>query len=246
MLHGPQRDIFDLEFALPAECADRLANGRADIGIVPVAALLDQDLAIFRGTGIACRGAVRTILLASKRPLAEIRRLATDSSSRSSVRLARVVLAHRYSSTPTLISMAPDLDSMLQSADAGLVIGDPALRLDPDALRGQGLFVADLGEEWMALSGLPMVFAVWAGRREGHNAAYERAFVDSYRFGAAHIDDIVRAEHAARGVTAGLAHAYLTRHIVFELGETEYAGMRRFLEYAAALEKHEPVENLSV
>ncbi len=74
MLHGEQREIFDLEFALPSECADRLRDGRADIGLPPVAALLDQDLAIFRGAGIASRGAVRTILLISRKPFDRIER----------------------------------------------------------------------------------------------------------------------------------------------------------------------------
>src|SRR5947207_760569 len=82
MLEGPQRDDFDLSFALPAECAARLKDGRADIGIVPIAAFLDQPLAIFRGAGIACRGAVRTILLISKVPFSSIRTFATDAGSR--------------------------------------------------------------------------------------------------------------------------------------------------------------------
>lgn len=245
MLHGPQRSVFDLEFALPAECADRLSDGRADIGIVPVAALIHQDLEIFRGAGIACHGAVRSILLVSKCPLGSILSLATDSSSRSSVQLARVILAHRYHTTPSLISMPPVLDRMLEAADAALIIGDPALRLDPAALRARGLFAADLGAEWLDLTGLPMVFAVWAGQRALHSTACERAFVDSYRFGAAHMDDIVAAEHESRGVSVELAHEYLTRYIVFELGENEYAGMRRFLEYATALGKPEFMEKVS-
>lgn len=246
MLHGPQQTIFDLEFALPSECADRLADGRADIGIVPVAALIDQKLTIFRGAGIACHGAVRSILLVSKCPLKGIRTLATDASSRSSVQLARVILAHRYGSSPALISMPPVLDRMLDAADAALIIGDPALLLDPAVLRQRGLVVSDLGSEWLELTGLPMVFAVWAGRQSSHTAAYEQAFIDSYRYGAAHIDDIVAAEHVSRGVSTELAHEYLTRYIVFELGENEYAGMRRFLEYATALGKPEFMENVSV
>ena len=69
---------------------------------------------------------------------------------------------------------------------------------DPDELRARGLYVSDLGEEWLGLSGLPMVFAVWAGRQAVHTAAAEQTFIDSYRFGMSHIDDIVRREHALR------------------------------------------------
>ena len=233
MIHGSERDLFDLEFALPVECADRLASGAADIGIVPVAALLDQDLAIFRGAGIACRGPVRSILLISKQPFRNIRKLAVDSSSRSSVMLARIILSEAYGATPDLISMPPEFGSMLDLADAALIIGDPALRLDPIALWEQGFHVADLGEEWWKLTGFPMVFAVWAGRSHVWTEERERAFISSCRYGMTHIDDIVAAEHAARGVSAELAKSYLTRHIVFELGDAEYEGMQCYLDHAS-------------
>ena len=103
MLHGEQREVFDLEFALPSECADRLRDGRADIGLPPVAALLDQDLAIFRGAGIASRGAVRTILLISRKPFDRIETLATDAGSRTSVLLSRIILANKYAAHPALV-----------------------------------------------------------------------------------------------------------------------------------------------
>jgi chorismate dehydratase len=235
MLHGAERGLFDLEFALPAECADRLKDGRADIGIAPAAALLDQDLKVFRGVGIACRGAVRSILLISREPLADVRVLAADSSSRSSVLLARIILNQAYGANPEFISAPPDVASRLDAASAGLIIGDPALRLDPAALRQEGLHVADLGEEWMKLTGLPMVFAVWAGRPEVWSEERERSFVSSCRFGLHHLNDIIAVEHSRRGVTADLAKTYLTRHIVYELGDAEYEGLQRYLDYAAAI-----------
>src|SRR6478672_9925674 len=106
MLHGPQRGMFDLEFRIPAGCADQLASGAADIGIIPSFELTRQKLEILPGAGIACHGAMREI------------------------------------------------------ADAALIIGDPALHIDPASLPWH---VYDLGAEWMELTGLPMVFAVWAG-----------------------------------------------------------------------------------
>src|ERR1043165_6131776 len=97
MVHGPQKGLFDLIFRLPSECADDLASGAADIGIVPSFELTRQNLKILRGAGIACRGAVRSILLISKKPAAQIATLAADSSSRTSVELARVILEDRKS-----------------------------------------------------------------------------------------------------------------------------------------------------
>ena len=88
MLHGPQRGLFDLEFRVPAACADELASGTADIGIVPSFELTRQNLEVLPGAGIACHGPVRSILLIASRPISEIRTLAADASSRTSVQLA--------------------------------------------------------------------------------------------------------------------------------------------------------------
>ena len=142
MLHGEQSNLFDMEFCVPAECADRLGTGAADIGIVPVAELERLALDVIPGTGIACEGPVRSILLVSQVPVDQIRTLATDSSSRSSVMLSKVLLARKYGVEPELVSMRPELAPMLEKADAALIIGDPALHLDPATLPFQ---VLDLG-----------------------------------------------------------------------------------------------------
>src|ERR1017187_3580141 len=122
MLHGPQKGIFELDFRVPSGCAEQLAAGAADIGIVPSFELTRQDLEIIPGVGIGCHGAVRSILLISKCPAAEIRTLAVDASSRTSVQLARVVLARRYGAQPVQTALPPDLGTMLAAADAALII----------------------------------------------------------------------------------------------------------------------------
>lgn len=232
MLHGPQRDLFDLEFAIPAVCADRLASGVADIGIVPSFELTRQHLETIPGAGIACRGPVRSILLISSRPAAQIRTLAADSSSRTSVELARVILARKYGAQPELIRQAPNLDSMLQSADAALIIGDPALRIDPSRLPYHAY---DLGAEWVEMTGLPMVFAVWAARPGVVTSDLADAFLQSCRYGRDRIDAIVAAESARREFAPELVREYLTRHIVHELAPRDYEGMELFLSYARKL-----------
>jgi predicted solute-binding protein len=238
MLHGagPEdgKDVFDLRFALPSECADQIASGDADIGIVPVIEMARQKLEYFPGTGIACHGPVRSILLISKVPFREIRTLATDSGSRTSVQLARVILAERFGVTPKLISRRADLATMLGEADAALLIGDPALRIDPEKLPFETL---DLGGEWVSMTGIPMVFAVWAGRKEVVRPGLTAAFNNSCRYGLAHIENIVRAESVARGFPEALVREYLTSRIVFELGARDYQGLETFLERAASLER---------
>lgn len=233
MLHGEQRDLFDLSFAVPAECADRLADGRADIGIVPSVELTRQKLQIIRGTGIACRGAVRSIFLISKVPFTEIRTLATDSCSRTSVALSRIILSRKYGVEPEFHSEPPHLGSMLEHRDAALIIGDAALQLDPAQIP---FHVLDLGTEWTQMTGLPMVFAVWAARAE-LSAPDPAPFSESLRFGQRHIADIARSEHGKVGISEALAREYLERNIVSELGEREYAGLDMFLRYAVETRK---------
>ena len=229
MLHGDQRGTFDLTFRVPYECANAVASGEADIGIIPAIELNRHDYGRVRGLGIASRGPVRSILLVSSKPFGEIETLAGDTSSRTSVALARMILARRYSAQPRVIPRPPDLVRMLEDADAGLIIGDPALHLDPTAL---GDHVLDLGAEWATLTGLPMVFALWAGRKEAITPEVEAVFQASYQFGRNHLDDIVRVEAAQRGIRPELARDYLIRHIICELGSAEYQGLELFLEYA--------------
>ena len=229
LLHGPRQDLFDLTFRVPSECADLVASGAADIGNIPAIEMQRQNLKMVPGLGVAARGAVRSILLVSRRPLPEIRTLAADSSSRTSVALTRIILSRRYGVEPEFHAFAPNLSSMLERADAALIIGDPALRLDPSSLP---YLVADLGQEWTEMTGLPMVFAVWAGHEQHITPAVIRALTESCRFGRARLDDIAKTDGAARGIPEELARTYLTRHIVNELGPREEEGLQLYLRYA--------------
>ncbi len=232
MLHGAQQRVFDVSFAVPSLCADRLERGTADIGIVPVFELLRQALEIVPGLGIASRGPVRSILLISKVPGAEIRTLSADTSSRTSVVLARIILAQKYNARPAITPMDPNLDAMLAASDSALVIGDPALHLDPIKLP---YFVYDLGAEWTELTGLPMVFAVWAARPGILSPSMVKAFADSYAYGRDCLEEIIETEAPPRGFSADLARAYLTRHIRFELGDRDREGMSLYLRLAGEI-----------
>jgi len=212
---------------LPSECADHLASGAADLGIVPVIEVQRQGLDIIPGCGIACRGPVRSILLVSKVAPEKIQTLATDVGSRTSVVLTRILLQHLHGAEPRLISMAPDLNRMLEAADAALVIGDAAMRIQPETLP---YYVRDLGEQWVEWTGLPMVFAVWAGRPETIPfAATLRASLD---YGLANMDSIVAEESKARGFTPQVVRDYLTRNVSFDIGPREQQGMARYLDLA--------------
>ena len=229
MAHGPQRQEVDLSFSIPSECAKQVEDGRIQIGLVPVAEIARQGLEIVPGVGIACHSAVRSILLFSRVPWRQVRTLAADLSSRTSVQLARVILRERYGMEPEVSEHAPVLDEMIAKADAALIIGDPALRITPEQ---SGLEWLDLGAEWLTLTGLPMVFAAWAGKPGLPLERLRAITVGSYEFGRARIGEIVEQEHEPRGVTAALANRYLREHIRFELGAREQQGLTRFWEMA--------------
>jgi predicted solute-binding protein len=237
-LHGEQRDVFDLRFTLPSECADALRASDADIGLVPVAALARQhDLVVIPGHAIACRGPVRSILLVSKKPMEEISSFAADEGSRTSTILAQILLARRFGLRPRVRPYPPKLDDMLDLADAALIIGDPALRIDPAQRqwRGQLLHIYDLGEAWVEMTGLPMVFAVWAVKKLVADPGLTEVFDASAEFGQRHIDEIVEGESKQRDLPADLVRRYLTQHIRFELGEEERRSVEVFLRLAYEL-----------
>lgn len=223
-----------LEFALPSECADHVRDGVADVGILPVIEIDRQGLDWLPGVGICCRGPVRSILLVSRTPLSKVSSLAADIGSRTSVTLARIILAERYGVEPGVFSHRAELAGMLQQADAALIIGDPALRLDPVQLR-RDYEVLDLGEEWVKLTGLPMIFALWSGRPDRLDRSWEALFADSCRYGLAHLDEIVAHECPPRNIPEALGREYLTSHIAFELNERDYEGMRTYLQTARQL-----------
>src|SRR5580693_717455 len=154
------RSAFEISYTIPSQCAASLREGSADIGIIPaVAYCCIPDLAILPGVAIASRRAVRSILLVSKVPLERIRTVALDTSSMTSVALIKVLFAKWWGGGRTFTAMAPDIEHMLEEHDAGLVIGDPALKID----RSRYL-TYDLAEEWIRLTGKPFIFAFWAVR----------------------------------------------------------------------------------
>lgn len=234
MLYGRQAGAFDLTFSVPSECADRVARGDADLGILPVAEVQRLTLPYMTEVGIACTGAVRSILLISKTPFEQIRTLAADSSSRTSVMLARVILARKYGCRPEIRTLAPTLDRMLQDCDAALIIGDPALRIEPNSLPYAW---RDLGVEWFELTGLPMVFALWSGPQQFMAEEYRKIFVDSCRFGLDHLEDIVRSNSRERDFPEDVVRTYLTRHVEFELGPEHLRGLELFLRCVRELDQ---------
>ena len=219
---------FELRYLTPAKIADELASGRLDVGLVPSIELVRiPGLVVVPGLAIAATHEVRSVLLVSQVPIAEIRRVALDENSRTSAALARIVLAERYGVHPEMTPAAPDLEAMLATSDAALLIGDSALRVDRERH-----LVLDLAGEWLELTGLPFVFAVWAARREAASAVLTARLTASLATGLAELDEIVAEVAAETGHSPLLLHDYYTRNLRFRIGPEEEAGLRAFLRRA--------------
>ena len=199
-VRGKQRDLCEfLSDASPALCAEMLARGEADAAMIPVIEYQRiSGIKISPHTCVSSRSRVRSVVLVSKVPVRQIQSVALDTTSRTSAVLVRILLAKFYGLSPEYRPAAPRLPEMLNSSDAALVIGDPAMLIDRS-----GLEVYDLSEEWLKHTGLPFVFAFWAIRTESeglfHAAGGSIDFVAALAEGMASIDAIPMDDDLLRG-----------------------------------------------
>jgi chorismate dehydratase len=243
---------YNVETMMPAQCAERLADGTADLGLVPIAALAHRNhLRIVPGCAIASKGAIRSLLLVvrAKTGLEGVRSIAADTSSRATLAYVQVMARHFWQIPATFVPHAPDLDAMLAACDAAVVIGDPALlALEDRAARqqrtGEELLYLDLSAEWHKLTGLPWISAVWGMREEAVRSGQQRDqlvrenviqdLTASRDAGLAHIDALADEWATRIAVPRATIHTYLSRNIHYILDEECLEGLRAFYELAAA------------
>ena len=242
--HADMRRHFEIFYTVPSACAESLRTGTADIGIVPVVAYsFIPRLKVIPDVAIASKRSVRSILLVCKKPIEEVQTVAADTSSRTSVALARVLFRKLWGGARQLQAMTPDVPEMLRKCDAALVIGDPALTVD------RTKFVCyDLAEEWNRLTGRPFVFAFWAVRAEvadGSGLDLVRIFQESRDHGLQNVDALAREWAPRVGISEEAVRAYLTENISYSLDAENLAGMEQFFRYAVecgAIAAAPPVE----
>ncbi|MFJ6016879.1 menaquinone biosynthetic enzyme MqnA/MqnD family protein [Streptomyces sp. NPDC092952] len=237
--------LLDLELTrdTPDRLSRMLVEGALDIG--PIACMESlrhtDDLVLLPDIAVGSEGAVTSCLIVSKLPLKELdgRLVALGSTSRSSVRLARLLLEERERVQPRYVTCPPDLPSMMQDADAAVVIGDVALRAHLYQAEEMGLAVYDLGAMWKEWTGLPFVFAAWAVRKEylaehpGLVREVHRAFLDSRDLAMAEVDKV--CEQAARWEVFDeqALRRYYTEALDFSFGPRQVAGVREFARRVA-------------
>jgi chorismate dehydratase len=247
--HEPDRSRFAERYSLssdtPAECAAKLASGEADIGLVPVAQLaFTPELAVIPGCTIASRDRVRSIILVVRHPdgIDGVARVALDSASRTSATYTRILFARFWQIQPAFVEHAPDLDAMLQAADAALLIGDPALfaledRESRERRTGEKLLYLDLAHQWHKLTGTVWVSAVWAARPQAIAASGFPAaqivqdFQHSRDAGLRNIDALADEWSARIPLPRDTIRTYLSENIWYTLDEPCLDGLTLFYRY---------------
>jgi chorismate dehydratase len=240
---------YQIDRMSPAECADRLAAGQADIGLVPIASLtVNPTLRILPGCTIASKQRVRSLLLVHRaaQPLAALRSVAADTASRTTLAYARILFHHWGNPAVPFIPASADLDAMLDQADAAILIGDPALlALEEQANRfertREPLVYLDLAHEWHAITGLPFVSAVWAitpGAPCLDSETWDTItsdFIQSRIHGLENIDALVAEWSNRLPISEETIRTYLTTNIHYVLDEECIEGMKVFFRMAAEL-----------
>ncbi len=227
---------FEVSYTVPSHCAEQLKFGEADIGIIPAITYATiPGLVVLPDAAIAAKAAVRSILLVSRKPIEQVNTIAADTSSRSSVALARILCRKLWGRPRQFRDLPPDLPSMLAACDAALLIGDPALRI-----RRPEYFVYDLAEQWRKFTGLPFVFAFWAVRLEALQAIRRdldvaAVFRNSRDHGTEppHIAHIARQWSPLVGLSEPEITAYLTTNVHYSLDAENLQGLELFFRYSA-------------
>jgi chorismate dehydratase len=221
---------FDVRYLPPAAVADGLAAAELDVGLVPAIELQRiPGLRVLPGPCVAATREVRSVLLISRCEIGAIRRVSLDENSRTSAVLVRILLRESYGLEAEYVQAPADLESMLARADAALLIGDPALRVERDRYR-----VLDLAAEWRRLTGHPFVFALWAVRDGVSRAALGRPFRESLSLGEAAMAKLIDEAATETGLEVDELESYLKRHLSFHLGAEERLGLDEFHRRAHA------------
>ena len=248
LLEGPLKDDFEPVFSTPAQCAEQLASGAVDVGLIPsVEYQRIKGCRIVPGPAIASLSRVQSVLLLSLLPLFRVQTVAFDPASRSSVVLARVIFNEFYGVRPEFLGAEPDPARMLATNDAALIIGDTALRykaanLLPDVadqkdlvrLGAEPMETFDLMERWNILTGLPFVFAFWAVRPGFDDKTIVDKLVESRELGLANLETIAERHSETMEMDKAFLLSYLRNNVYYHMDSDCVEALGVFYRMAAA------------
>jgi chorismate dehydratase len=215
-----------------------LASGQCEVALIPVIEYQRiPGLRIIPEVAVASKDQVRSVILATRRPLNEVSAVTLDSASRTSQTLVKILFRRRYGATPHFLEQMPDptidCENMFEAGDAALVIGDPAMRLAAAAEK-LGVRIYDLAEEWRAMTRLPFVFAVWAVREGVLEDAPDlaRDFIAARQEGVGKIEEIASQYALDLDLPQGELLSYLQNNVNYDLDGENIAGLRRYFMLA--------------
>jgi len=213
----------------PARCAEMLAHGEVDAALVPVIEYQRiPDISIVPDVCVGSHAEVRSVVLASKHDdLKQVRCVALDDSSRTSVALIKIIFREFLGFEPEWKLMRPDLNAMLNENDAALIIGDPAMKIQPGALS-----VFDLATLWHQHTSLGFVFAMWMAHESGAERVRAIDFAGARDEGLANINEIVASYEASLGLPRKELESYLTKNISFGMDRELIEGLELFFDLA--------------
>ena len=219
---GMMKDEISLVIDYPANIALQLLNDEIDVGLVPVSVIPSmKESFIISDYGIGCDGAVASVCLFSKVPLAEIRTIYLDYQSRTSVVLLKILLKEHWKIEPLLIPAEKGYEKNINSDTAVLVIGDRALELSSSSP-----YIFDLGLAWKELTGLPFVFAAWVSNRK-LPVAFNTAFNESNMYGLNNLDRVIKSLHC----NIFDLDTYYRKNIRYRIDSQAIKGLELFLQY---------------
>ena len=241
LLNGQlQTEQISLSVRVPSSLASQLSIGELDIGLIPIIEYFRANATgigyrILPNIAIGSRGSVLSIQLFSRVPIWDVKQIALDTSSRSSVVLLKILLAEKYQINPTFKSCDPSIDPATTDTDAVLLIGDAALKN-----LGATEYSIDLGTEWQELTGLPFVYACWVARKEVTLENVPQLLIESKTLGIRQIPEIAQIEATKLGFPETLCRDYLRYHINYDLDQSAIAGLELYYKLAV---KHKLIES---
>lgn len=275
--HGPLRGKYDLSFTVPSQCAEALRSGAADVAIIPAIEyqrIVREGIAltILPGLSIASKERVRSLLVLSKVPIRQARRIALDRSSRSTQALVKILAAQRWQISPEFVEADPDPAAMLREADAALIIGDIALRIaiaaETHVTKGPDvewltegttvglpeiaqLHIYDMVKEWWHLTEKPAVLAVWAARNDAFpegliTTELVSDFLDSRDFGISQLAEICAEASEQMQLPEKELRLYLERNIDFSLDAENFQGLQRYWMICSSMGLTAPLQSVAI
>jgi chorismate dehydratase len=224
LIYGLEHDDgVKLSLEVPSRLLDGVREGRYDVALLPVIDYQRMEgLRLLTAGGIGCDGPTLTVRIFSRVPIPEIKTLACDTDSHTSVALARILFAELYGAVPEMTSLPAA--GFADSSAAKLLIGDKVVCEEPAGYPHQ----LDLGEAWKRLTGLPFVFAAWMAREGVDLGDLPGRLRDAKGAGLADVDRIIARDAVPRGWPADVARRYLTQYLQFDVGPRHLAAIERY------------------